>query len=128
MALRLLPVGRRYASQRRSLPYPSWLGFILENRWTAAEAIKQVERAALVSGMHVLDIGCGTGRITIPAAKQVGTDGAVMALDIQRKMLVQVERAARENRLSNVRTVLIGVGQGEFKERNREGGGEVVSH
>ena len=64
----------------------------------------------------------------ISAAAQVGTDGAVMALDIQRKMLVQVERAARENRLSNVRTVLIGVGQGKFKERNREGGGEVVSH
>ena len=35
-------------------------------------AARLIEAAALVPGEHVLDAGCGTGAVTIPAARAVG--------------------------------------------------------
>jgi ubiquinone/menaquinone biosynthesis C-methylase UbiE len=50
----------------------------------------------------VLDIACGTGLVTFPAAKAAGPDGAVLATDISASMVEVVERAARERSLSQV--------------------------
>lgn len=108
----------RYAARRRSLPCPAWLDFFLENPLADSEAAKQIERTALAPGMRVLDVGCGTGRITIPSAKRVAPGGEVVALDIQPAMLAKVARRAEANGLINVRTVLAGVGQREFREQN----------
>jgi ubiquinone/menaquinone biosynthesis C-methylase UbiE len=46
--------------------------------------------------MTVLDIGSGMGFLTIPAARMVGEDGRVIAVDLQKKMLTAlVKRAAK---------------------------------
>ena len=37
--------------------------------------------AGLGEGMHVLDIGCGTGEVTLTAAEVVGVQGAVVGID-----------------------------------------------
>jgi len=108
----------RDAARRRSLPCPAWLDFFLENPLADSEAVKQIGRTALAPGMRVLDVGCGTGRITIPSARQVAPGGEVVALDIQTAMLDKVARRAEENGLTNVRTVLAGLGRGEFREQN----------
>lgn len=108
----------RYAARRRSLPCPPWLDFFLENPVANAEALKQIERTQLTSGMRVLDVGCGTGRLTIPVARRVASGGEVVALDIQTAMLAKVARRAEENGLTNVRTQCVGVGRGEFREQN----------
>jgi ubiquinone/menaquinone biosynthesis C-methylase UbiE len=42
--------------------------------------------------MQVLDMGCGPGRLTLPAARRVGAQGAVVAVDIQPAMLERLER------------------------------------
>ena len=39
-------------------------------------------RAGLSSGMQVLDIGCGVGDVALLAARLVGRDGRVTAVDI----------------------------------------------
>jgi SAM-dependent methyltransferase len=56
--------------------------------------------------MRVLDVGCGAGRLSIPAARTVGPKGEVVAIDIQEAMLRKLnERIAAEG-IANIRTVL----------------------
>ncbi|MDO8460504.1 MAG: class I SAM-dependent methyltransferase [Nanoarchaeota archaeon] len=52
----------------------------------------------------IVDFGCGYGTFTIPAARMVS--GKVYAIDIEPEMVKETERKVRENRLSNVETIL----------------------
>jgi ubiquinone/menaquinone biosynthesis C-methylase UbiE len=90
------------------LPCPWWMSILLENPYmnSMAGGAAILDRAGLVPGMRFLDIGCGPGRITIPAAERVGAGGEVVALDVQEKMLEKVKRRIDEHHLSNVRTIL----------------------
>ncbi|EDO1366680.1 class I SAM-dependent methyltransferase [Listeria monocytogenes] len=51
----------------------------------------------------ILDLGAGTGFLTIPAAKLV--DNTVFALDLDAKMLELIESKAKEAGLANVETL-----------------------
>ena len=46
-----------------------------------------LQAAGITEGMTVVDIGCGTGFFTLPAAELVGPTGRVLALDIAPAML-----------------------------------------
>ena len=46
-----------------------------------------IERSGIKEGMHVLEVGCGSGAFTTNVARTVGKKGTVYALDIQQKML-----------------------------------------
>jgi RNA recognition motif-containing protein len=48
---------------------------------------KLIERAALVPGERVVDVGCGAGATTIEVARQVGPGGRVLAIDVSEPML-----------------------------------------
>ena len=50
----------------------------------------------------VLDFGCGSGRYAIPAAKLVGRDGRVYALDISGRALDRMEEKAEREGLRNI--------------------------
>lgn len=106
----------RFAVRRHTLPCPSWLSWLLENPFmnsvAGAEAI--LDRLAVQLGMKVLDVGCGPGRLTITAARRVGTDGTVTALDIQPKMLQRVQKKLDAASLSNVRLICSGIGEGKI--------------
>ncbi len=93
---------------------PSWLVPLLENGYVerVAGARLLLTRAAVTSGMRILDAGCGPGRITIPAAERVGAAGHVVALDVQPAMLAKLEDRMRQHGVSNVTTVLAGLGNG----------------
>lgn len=53
-----------------------------------------LERVALNPGETVLDIGCGSGALSLDAADRVGPDGRVMAFDIAEAFISRVgERA-----------------------------------
>jgi ubiquinone/menaquinone biosynthesis C-methylase UbiE len=108
----------RMLSRRRSLPCPRWLGFFLDNPIAISEARKQIERAELQSGMDVLDIGCGTGRLTIPSARFVGPKGRVLAVDIQQDMLDTVQARGKENGLENIQIQKVVMGEGMFDKRD----------
>jgi ubiquinone/menaquinone biosynthesis C-methylase UbiE len=56
-----------------------------------------VEAAALQPGERVLDVGCGRGAATIPAAEAVGTSGHVVASDLAPGMvrMLREDLAAR---------------------------------
>ena len=46
-----------------------------------------IRASAIRTGVHVADVGAGTGYFAIPLAKAVGPDGKVYAIDLQPEML-----------------------------------------
>ena len=100
-------LGWRRLSRSRRAPCPAWLGWILENPYSGFIAGSRLllDRAGVGPGMRVLDAGCGTGRLALAAAERVGSEGKVVALDLQPAMLEQVRNRAFERGFANLRTV-----------------------
>lgn len=61
--------------------------------------------AALEPGESVVEVGCGTGLVTLPAAAAVGASGRVVATDISGQMVGETARRARECGCSQVETL-----------------------
>ena len=97
------------------MPCPSSLSFLLENPFMNRVAGAQLllDRAGITPGMRVLDVGCGPGRITLPAAQRVGLNGEVVALDIQPAMLQRLQKKLEAQKVTNVRLLQAGAGEGK---------------
>jgi SAM-dependent methyltransferase len=109
--------GWRLLSRKLSLPCPSALIWLLENRMmdrVAGSAIV-IQRAKIERGMRVLDAGCGPGRITIPLAAHVGPEGEVVALDVQESMLSRLADRMLERSIKNVRMIQAALGEGALE-------------
>mgnify|MGYP006280666561 CR=1 FL=1 len=61
-----------------------------------------LEWADLQPGDRVLDVACGTGLVTRPAADAVGPEGTVVATDLSEGMLDLGREAARKRGVTNV--------------------------
>lgn len=69
---------------------------------------KILEGAGIRPGMKVLEVGCGTGFFTIPAAKMIGNDGSLTAMDILPISVETVTEKVRQANLSDVVRVVKG--------------------
>jgi SAM-dependent methyltransferase len=98
----------RRASRKRQLPCPYWLGWLLENPLTETVARTSVtlDRIGLRPGDYGLDVGSGPGRLTIPAARRVGLNGSIVAIDVQPQMLARLEERAAKAEVPNIVTKL----------------------
>lgn len=76
---------------------PVWLGYLL-----ASPLRKLFHNPHKILGpyvkkdMHVLDIGCAMGFFSLPIARIVGPNGKVTCVDIQKKMLMSLEKRAHK--------------------------------
>jgi ubiquinone/menaquinone biosynthesis C-methylase UbiE len=61
--------------------------------------------AGIASGMHVLDLGCGIGDVSLIAGRLVGGDGSVTGVDIDPESLAIAAERAKEDGLDHVRFV-----------------------
>ncbi|MBC7601446.1 MAG: methyltransferase domain-containing protein [Ramlibacter sp.] len=61
-----------------------------------------LESAALLPGERVLDLACGTGLVTLPAARAVGASGQVIGGDISDRMVDALRDRAAEAGLEQV--------------------------
>ena len=108
-------------SRVRSMPCPIWLSWLVEldNPFTKTNrAATIIHHLALEPGMAVLDAGCGPGRLTVPAARQVGPGGSIVAADIQPGMLRRAKDKTDAAGLTNVRFIQTALGEGKL-ERNK---------
>lgn len=72
-----------------------------------------VEHAGLREGERVLDVGCGTGAVLVPAALAVGPRGSVTGVDLSPGMVERAREAIAERGLTQARAV---VGDAETAE------------
>jgi ubiquinone/menaquinone biosynthesis C-methylase UbiE len=74
-------------------PAPAFIGRGLDSnfRRKLQPPDKLIQRSGIRKGMHVLEVGCGSGAYTTFVARVVGGGGKVYALDIQPEMLKQLE-------------------------------------
>jgi len=65
----------------------------------------RLNAAGLKTGQKVLEVGCGPGFFTIPAAKIVGDEGFVYALDLNQFAVQHVQSKVERSGLRNVKVV-----------------------
>src|SRR5262245_36983169 len=96
--------GWRYAARRRSLPCPAWMSGLLTSPLTGrgGAGARLLDQLELAPGMRVLDVGCGPGRVSVPAAERVGPNGQVVALDLQAAMLAKLKKRATARGVQNI--------------------------
>jgi ubiquinone/menaquinone biosynthesis C-methylase UbiE len=63
-----------------------------------------LDRVGISPGETVLELGPGPGAFTIDAARRIGPQGKLIAVDIQPAMIAQVEERVRRAGLRNVET------------------------
>jgi len=65
-----------------------------------------MEILGISPGKNVADIGAGSGWFTVHAAKQVGPQGRVYAVDINPAAVQYIDQRAKKENLANVKTIL----------------------
>lgn len=76
---------------------------IAQGRLLAPSTQRLLEKAGISSGMHVLDIGSGSGDAALLAARLVGSRGSVIGADLDPAQVAFAEQRARADGLTNVR-------------------------
>jgi ubiquinone/menaquinone biosynthesis C-methylase UbiE len=61
--------------------------------------------ADIQPGQNVLEVGCGTGYFTLPAARLIGGQGCLVAMDILSESIELVSKKVQIANLKNVRVV-----------------------
>lgn len=69
-------------------------------------AESEISKLNIEEGQKILDYGCGIGSHTFPAAKLVGREGKIYALDKQPLAIRQIEQKAKKSSFSNIDTIL----------------------
>jgi ubiquinone/menaquinone biosynthesis C-methylase UbiE len=90
---------------------PRWVAAPGFREWRNQESLALLlARLSLTGGESVLEIGCGTGALTLPLAAAVGEHGRVVAVDISEPMLGAARQKVGERAVRNV-TLLLGDAQ-----------------
>ncbi len=69
------------------------------------DPVKTLRGADIQSGQTILEVGCGTGFFTIPAAELIGDQGCLVAMDVSSGFIEQVSKKVKNADLKNVRMV-----------------------
>jgi ubiquinone/menaquinone biosynthesis C-methylase UbiE len=102
--LPLKVISRLAARFGKSAPCPASLSWVVDNPIRRRYMRPVLDRIGICPGERVLELGPGPGAFTVGAAKRAGTEGHLIAVDIQPEMIAQVERRVGEARLTNVET------------------------
>jgi ubiquinone/menaquinone biosynthesis C-methylase UbiE len=79
---------------------------------------KALHDAGLEAGQTVLEVGCGPGFFTLPAAGIVGIGGTVIALDINPVAVEHVRRKIQQAGVTNARVILANAAHTDLPDRS----------
>lgn len=90
-------------------PAPALIGIFLDSdlRRSMQPAEDFLRGAGIQPGMHVLEIGCGSGAYTTFVARAVGPEGKVEGLDIQPAMLAQLEKKLAQPAYQDIKNITL---------------------
>lgn len=82
-------------------------GLSMESRWRhwLSPPSKTLQGADVISGQTVLEVGCGTGFFTLPAAEMIGETGHLIAMDSLSGFIERVKKKVQDAGLKNVEVV-----------------------
>jgi SAM-dependent methyltransferase len=101
------PVDARRITRPTSKPYTGELSIFEDPKRAENLQINRVmDLLQIKEGSSVADIGAGSGWFTVRAARRVGTNGTVYAVEINPDYLSYIQRRAADEKLSNIHTVL----------------------
>ena len=69
------------------------------------DPVKTLQIADIQPAQTILEVGCGTGFFTIPAAQMIGDQGCLVAMDASSGFLAEVAKKVQKANLNNVRIV-----------------------
>jgi len=69
------------------------------------DPVKTLQIADVQPAQKILEVGCGTGFFTIPAAKMIGEKGSLIAMDASSGYLKVVSKKVKKANLNNVSIV-----------------------
>lgn len=89
-------------------PTPAFLGYFLDSdlRRLLQPPDEIIQRSGIKEGMQFIDLGCGSGAFAIPMARVVGLHGKLYAIDIQPKMLKQLENKLNKKENSDIKNII----------------------
>jgi len=82
-------------------------GLLMESRlrqWIF-DPVKTLQGADIKPGQTVLEVGCGTGFFTVPAAHLIGDQGCLIAMDVSSGFIEHVSKKVQNADLKNVRLI-----------------------
>lgn len=85
-------------------PCPNSLSWLVDNPIRRSYMGHILDRVGIRAGECVLELGPGPGTFTLEAARRVGPDGKLIAVDLQPEMIAQVEARVEEAGATNVET------------------------
>jgi len=81
---------------------PVWIGYLLASPVRKLfQNPQKMLNLYVKEGMNVLDIGCAMGFFSLPLAKMVGSNGKVICVDVQEKMIEALEKRAQKAKMSD---------------------------
>ena len=101
-------VARIAARLGKSAPCPASLAWLVNNPLRRKYMHPVLDWVGIQPGEQVLELGPGPSAFTIAAARQAGPGGRLFAVDIQPRMLTQVQQRVQASGLSNVETHVAG--------------------
>ncbi len=96
----------------------SWVSqqAVISDVFTSVTAVS-LDAAALKTGEHVIDIGCGTGDTLLAIARVVGSSGAVLGVDVSVPMLDFARHRAADAGFGNAAFALADAASYAFEPR-----------
>ena len=94
-----------------------------------ADPESNVKQFGLTPGMHIADLGAGSGAYTFPAAKAVSPNGKVYSCEVQKDLITRMRNDAAQQHLTNIEFLWSNIEKGGgTKLGDRSMDGVIVSN
>jgi ubiquinone/menaquinone biosynthesis C-methylase UbiE len=89
-----------------------------------ADPESNIKQFGLESGMHIADLGAGSGAYTFPAARAVSPNGKIYACEVQKELITRMRNDASQQHITNVEFLWSNIEKGggtKLGERSMDG-------